>query len=165
MNLLLLTNILTLSTDAIFEIPIAIPYDGAMDTVIIIKSDITWTDLQFHLADPMVKPATKLNLGYKFSTDPCNMAPNQLANSVHLLELIEGAKNGLEAAAWAKMKLKGTVKKLKLFKVEITDLDAGKGKAKVKKSGDKVKRKKKVCWYKILVMGMVGLILVPEGQF
>jgi hypothetical protein len=124
-----LRNILTLSTDAVFEIPFAIPYDGATDTVII-KSDITWTDLQFQLADAMVKPAMKLNLGYKFSTDPRNMAPNQLANSVHLLELIEGAKYGLEAAAWAKTKLKGTVKKPKPFKVEITDLGASKDKVK-----------------------------------
>ena len=83
------------------------------------------------------------------------------------MELIEGAKDGLEAASQAKTKLKGTVKKLKPFKVEITDLDVGKDKekGKGKKSSDKGKHKKKVCWYEILIMSTVDLISVPEGQF
>jgi hypothetical protein len=136
-------------TDPVFDIPFAVPYDGAMDTVVI-KSNISWSDLRFQLAEAMVKPASQLNLGYKFSTDARNMAPNHLANGVHLLELVEGAKDGLEAVARVKKNSRAAGKKAKPFKMEITDLDAGKDTGKGKKaSSDKGKRKKQVqlIWY------------------
>jgi hypothetical protein len=115
-----------------------------MDTLVI-KSNVSWTQLRFQLAEAMVKPASQLNLGYKYSTDARNMAPNRLANAVHLLELIEGAKDGLEAVVRAKAKVKANGKKPKPFKVEITDLDSGKEKGKAKKSSsDRTRRKKKV---------------------
>jgi hypothetical protein len=130
-----------MAAEAVFEIPFAVPLDGAMDTLVI-KSNVSWMDLRFQLADAMVKPVSQLNLGYKYSTDARNMAPNRLANAVHLLELIEGAKDGLEAMARAKSKARANGKKPKPFKVEITDLDARKDKGKVKST--KAKRKKKV---------------------
>jgi hypothetical protein len=149
-------TLLMFRIDAVFEIPFAIPYDGAVDTVVI-KSYVTWSDIQLQLSEAMVIPAIKLNLGYKFSMDPRNMAPTHLANGVHLLELIEGAKDGLEAVAWAKTKIKAAGKKPKPFKVEITDHNAGKDKGKGKKaSGDKVKCKRKVRQSKILTMDIVG---------
>lgn len=115
-----------------------------MDTLII-KSDVDWTDLCFQLTEAMMKPASKLSIGYKFSTNACNTAPNCLATGVHLLELIEGAKDGLEATACAQTKVKAVGKKPKLFKVEIIDLDARKEKGKAKKeSSSKSKCKKKV---------------------
>jgi tRNA-binding EMAP/Myf-like protein len=131
-------------TDPVFDIPFAILYDGTMDTVVI-KSNIIWTDLHFRLVEVMVKSASQLNLGYKFSTDACNMAPNCLANGVHLLELVEGAKDGLEAVAQVKKNSWAAGKKAKPFKVKITDLDAGKDKGKREKvSSDKGKCKKQV---------------------
>ncbi|KIM85937.1 hypothetical protein PILCRDRAFT_5038 [Piloderma croceum F 1598] len=128
-------------TEAVFDIPFAVPLDGAMDTLVI-KSNVSWTDLCFQLADAMVKPASQLNLRYKYSTNARNMAPNHLANAVHLPELIEGAKDGLEAMACAKSKARANGKKPKPFKVEITDLDAGKDKGKVKCIKAKHKKKK-----------------------
>lgn len=137
-------DLFTSRVDDIFDIPFAVPLDGAVDTLVI-KSDVNWTDLRFQLAEAMMKPASKLSVGYKFSTDARNTAPNCLATGVHLLELIEGAKDGLEAAARAKTKVKAAGKKPKPFKVEIIDLDAGKEKGKAKKeSSSKSKRKKKV---------------------
>jgi hypothetical protein len=130
-----------LGVDDIVDITFAFPLDGAMDTFVV-KSDTTWTDLRFKLADQMVKPASKLNLGYKFSTDARNLAPNRLANGVNLVDLIEGARDGLIAYAEAKAKPKG--KKPKPFRVEIVDLDAGKDKDKARKANKEGKHKKKV---------------------
>jgi hypothetical protein len=114
-----------------------------MDTLIM-KSNITWTELHFQLAEKMVKPVSQLILGYKFSTDARNRAPNHLSSGVHLLELIEGAKVGLAVVATAKAKPKG--KPPKPFKVEIVDLGVGKEKElKGKKaSGSKGAKHKKV---------------------
>jgi hypothetical protein len=103
---------------------------------LVVKSDTLWSNLRFQIAEKMVKPASTLNVGYKFSTDARAKAPNHLSKEMHLLELIADAREAIETAAEAKAKGK---KGVKVFKVEIVDLDAGKDKEKAKKGKGKKK--------------------------
>jgi hypothetical protein len=105
--------------------------DGAMDSFTV-NSDVTWLDLQLKIAQRLVIAANELNLGYKFTTDARSKAPNRLASHVQCIEMIVEAREGL--AAQEELKLKGK-KSAKPFKVEIVNLDAGKGKEKAKSLG------------------------------
>jgi hypothetical protein len=129
-------------------IPFAYPVDGAIDTLTV-ESTITWNDLRCELAEKMYISAAKLNLGYKFTTDTRNSAPNRLSSTVHYIEMMDAAKEGLDA--FNKAKAKGKIMKVKAFKVEIIDLDGGKGKEKQKAAATKnSKKSKKVCYLSYL---------------
>lgn len=91
-----------------------------------LMSDCSWMDLQFQLSEKLLKPVSKLNVAYKFTTDPQKKAPNRLASPLHLIEMMAAAKEALARAAQAKEKGKAPAK---VFKVEIVDLDAGKEKS------------------------------------
>jgi hypothetical protein len=105
-----------------------------------VMSDVNWTDFRFQLSEKMGVPVSKLNVAYKFTTDAQKKAPNRLSNALQLLEMLEAAKDGLERTATAKAKGKAPSK---VFKVEIVDLNAGKG-VDAKATG---KSKKKVSTY------------------
>jgi hypothetical protein len=121
--------------------PLAYPVDGAIDTLTV-KSTVTWNDLRCELAEKMFIPAAKLNLGYKFTTDTRNSAPNRLSSSVHCIEMMDAAMQGLDA--FNKAKAKGKNMKVKAFKVEIIDLDGGKAKEKERKATKRSKKSRKV---------------------
>ena len=106
-----------------------------------VMSDVNWTDFRFQLSEKMGMPVSKLNVAYKFTTDAQKKAPNRLSNALQLLEMLEAAKDGLERTAAAKAKGKAPSK---VFKVEIVDLNAGKGVDAMKATG---KSKKKVSTY------------------
>jgi hypothetical protein len=112
--------------------------DGAMDSFSV-NSDITWLDLRLQIAERLVVAAADLNLGYKFTTDARSKAPNRLATHVQCIEMLQEAREGLVA----QNELKGKGKKAaKPFKVEIVNLDAGKGKEKAKSGGKQRKHAK-----------------------
>ena len=124
-------------------IPILVPFKGAMDSMSIM-SDASWTEFHYQLSEKMVKPTSKLNLGYKFTTNPQKKPPNRLSNPLQLLEMIEAVREALARVSVAKAKGKAPSK---VFKVEIVDLDARKDKDTAKAAG---KSKKKVsCSYYI----------------
>jgi hypothetical protein len=125
-------------------IPFTYPVDGVIDTLTV-ESKITWNDLWCELVEKMYISAAKLNLSYKFTTDTRNSAPNCLSSTVHYIEMMDAAKEGLDA--FNKAKAKAKIIKVKAFKVEIIDLDGGKGKEKQKATATKnSKKSRKVCF-------------------
>ena len=55
-NISLVGILLKPGTDTVFDIPSTVLHNGTMDTVVI-NANISWSDLRFHLAEAMVKPA------------------------------------------------------------------------------------------------------------
>jgi len=132
-------------------IPFACSVDGALDTFSV-KSSITWLSFKLKIADILLIEPTDLNLAYKFTTDARTQAPNRLKTLSNFIEMIQEARQGLEASKRAKP----TAKRAKAFKVEVIDLDAGKRKEKRKKAGGKAaKGKKKVRTHNDLSVAVV----------
>ena len=123
----------------VVQIPLTIEIDGAMDSFAV-PSDITWLDFRIKVANRLVKSASNLNLGYKFTTHARAKAPNRLASHVQCIEMLLEAREAL-----AVYNAKGK-KATKPFKVEIMDLDAGKTNQKGSKHG-KVGKQRTVCTF------------------
>ena len=91
-------------------------FNGALDSFSV-KSNGTWLNFRLKVADKLLIPIAELNLGYKFTVDAQGQLPNALRSTVHFIEMITEAKDGLAEA------YKGRRKKGKPFKAEIFDLD------------------------------------------
>lgn len=118
-------------TDESFELVFSVPVDGANEKLVV-QSDIKWKDLLTELADKMSAAPKNVKVSYRFSTDPRNAPFNHLMSQLHLMELVESAKETLEA--------RQTSKSMKKFVVELKDMRPvePKGKAKDDK-GKKVR--------------------------
>ena len=93
-----------------FEVPFQVPYNGAVETILI-KSTTPYRELRYILANKMRVDTDDLQIGYKFSTDARAKAANHLGSDVHLQELMDEATPILQSYSTGKRRAKS-------FKVE-----------------------------------------------
>lgn len=94
-----------------FDLTFAIHVDGAIENIVV-KSDISWTELREAVSDKMAKSASRINLAYRFNTHPQKKVPIKVGDPIQFLEMMEDAKEGLqeftEAKAAGEEKCEGT---------------------------------------------------------
>jgi hypothetical protein len=102
--------------DEVFDVKFKIPVGGA-DEVLIVLSNMSWTEFLSNVADVIGIAPKKVSIAYCFSTDTCSTSFMHLSKATQLLELFQRANNVLNTSR---------SKKVKDFSVEIKNLDDSK---------------------------------------